>query len=382
MTSRPIYLDYQSTTPCDPDVLKVMLPFFTDVFGNAHATNHAWGWDAEEAVDFSREKIAHAINADRKEIIFTSGATEANNLAIKGIAGFYHSKKRHIITVSTEHRCVLEACSYLEQNGFLVTILPVDSFGLIDCQRLEEAITEDTLLVSVMAVNNEIGVIQPLSEIGALCRAKSVFFHCDAAQALGRIPLDVEAMKIDLMSLSGHKIYGPKGIGALYIRKRPRTHLVPLFHGGGQENGIRSGTLPVPLCVGMGEAAALASSMREQDYKKIGHLRDLFLTELQNNLSDFIVNGDRVKRIPGNLSLSFPRIDGRDLLPSLRDVAVSAGSSCNTIEREPSHVLRAIGVSSELAVASLRIGFGRQTTPDESKLAAQIIAKTVISLQK
>ncbi len=275
--TKPVYLDYQATTPIDPRVLEAMMPYFTEKFGNPHSRNHHYGWEAEEAVEKSRKQVADLIGADEREIVFTSGATESNNLAIAGVARFYKDRKNHIVTVATEHKCVLDSCRHLEQEGFQVTYLPVQKNGLVDLDVLRQAITPKTVLVSVMAVNNEIGVIQPLAEIGEICREKGAFFHTDAAQAFGKIPLDVDAMKIDLMSISGHKIYGPKGIGALYVRRKPRVRLVALIHGGGQERGMRSGTLPTPLCVGLGEAAAIAQREMAQDAERLTKLRDRFL---------------------------------------------------------------------------------------------------------
>nr|CAM76378.1 Aminotransferase, class V [Magnetospirillum gryphiswaldense MSR-1] len=283
---QPIYLDYQATTPCDPRVVDKMLPYFTEKFGNPHSRNHAYGWEAEEAVEVAREQIAAIIGADAKEIIFTSGATESNNLAIKGVAHFYKDKRDHIVTVVTEHKCVLDTCRHLEQEGFKVTYLPVKANGLIDMAELEAVVTDKTAIVSVMGVNNEIGVIQPLAEIGALCRKKGAFFHTDCAQAVGKIPLDVNAMNIDLMSISGHKIYGPKGVGALFVRRRPRVRIVPMINGGGQERGMRSGTLATPLCVGLGEACAIAKAEMAAETERLHGLRDRLLNGLKARLPE------------------------------------------------------------------------------------------------
>jgi cysteine desulfurase len=379
--TRPLYLDYQATTPVDKRVLDAMLPWFTEKFGNPHSRNHAYGWEAEEAVEIAREHIASIIGARDKEIIFTSGATESNNLALKGVARFYKDRKNHIITVVTEHKCVLDSCRHLEEEGFNVTYLPVQENGLIDLNRLRDTITDQTVLVSVMAVNNEIGVIQPLKEIGALCREKGVFFHTDAAQAIGKIPLDVEAMNIDLMSISGHKIYAPKGIGALYVRRRPRVRLQALIHGGGQERGMRSGTLPTPLCVALGEACRIAALEMDEEQKRLSHLRDVFMGVLRGRLSDIYINGDETNRIPGNLNISFAFVEGESLMMGIKDLSVSSGSACTSASLEPSYVLRALGVEEELAHTSLRIGLGRFTTEEEVRYAADRIATQVEKLR-
>ncbi|MCK4940307.1 MAG: aminotransferase class V-fold PLP-dependent enzyme, partial [Rhodospirillaceae bacterium] len=301
----PLYLDYQATTPTDPRVVDAMMPYWTDKFGNPHSRNHHFGWEAEDAVEKSREQVAELIGASAKEIIFTSGATESNNLAIKGIARFYGDRKNHIITCVTEHKCVLETCRYLEQDGFDVTYLHVKENGLIDLDDLKSAITDKTAIVSIMAVNNEIGVIQPLKEIGAICRERGVFFHTDAAQAVGKIPLDVNEMNIDLMSVSGHKFYGPMGIGALFVRRKPRVRLVPIIHGGGQERGMRSGTLPTPLVVGIGVACEIASKEMPAEAERLHGLRQKMLDGLRARLPEIFVNGDLENRIPGNLNISF-----------------------------------------------------------------------------
>ncbi|HKU98179.1 MAG TPA: IscS subfamily cysteine desulfurase [Vineibacter sp.] len=379
---QPIYLDYQATTPMDPRVLDAMMPYFTTKFGNPHSRSHSYGWEAEEAVEKARAQIAKLIGGDEKEVIFTSGATESNNLAIKGAAHFYKDRKNHIVTVVTEHKCVLDTCRHLEQEGFEVTYLPVQQNGLVDLERLREAITDKTVLVSVMAVNNEIGVIQPLTEIGALCREKKVFFHTDAAQAVGKIPLDVEAMNIDLMSISGHKIYGPKGIGALYVRRKPRVRLVALIDGGGQERGFRSGTLPTPLCVGLGEACEIAMKEMDAEATRLHKLRDRFLTGIQAKLPDIYVNGDLAQRIPGNLNISFAYVEGESLIMGIKSLSVSSGSACTSASLEPSYVLRALGVEEELAHTSLRIGFGRFTTDQEVDTAVEDIARHVSRLRQ
>jgi cysteine desulfurase len=377
----PVYLDYQATTPCDPRVVDAMLPWFTEKFGNPHSRNHAYGWEAEEGVEQAREKVAAIIGADPKEIIFTSGATESNNLALKGVAHFYKEKKNHIITVVTEHKCVLDSCRYLEQEGFSVTYLPVQANGLIDLAELEAAITDQTVIVSVMAVNNEIGVIQPIAEIGALCRKKGVFFHTDCAQAVGKIPLDVNAMNIDLMSISGHKIYGPKGIGALYVRRRPRVRLVPMITGGGQERGMRSGTLSPPLCVGFGEACAIAQAEMAGEAKRLKDLQGRLLGGLRQRLPEIYVNGDLENRIPGNLNISFAFVEGEGLMMGVKGLAVSSGSACTSASLEPSYVLRALGVDVEMAHTSLRFGLGRFTTNDDIDFAIDHIVEAVEHLR-
>src|SRR5262245_60148587 len=319
---KPLYLDYQATTPMDPRVLEAMMPYFTEKFGNPHSRSHAFGWEAEEAVEKAREQVAKLINADPREIVFTSGATESNNLAIAGVARFYKDKKNHIVTLVTEHKCVLDTCRHLEQEGFDVTYLPVEQNGLVDLEKLKAAITPKTAIVSIMGANNEIGVIQPLAEIGAICRERGVFFHTDCAQAYGKIPLDVDAMKIDLMSISGHKIYGPKGIGALYVRRKPRVRLVALIHGGGQERGMRSGTLPAPLCVGLGEAAAICAREMASEAERLQKMRDHFLTSVKARLPEVFVNGDMAQRLPGNLNISFAYVEGEGLMMGIKDLCV------------------------------------------------------------
>lgn len=379
---RPIYLDYQATTPCDPRVVEAMLPYFSTKFGNPHSRNHVIGWDAEEAVENARLQVASLIGADPREVIFTSGATESNNLAIKGVAHFDHAGKNHIITCTTEHKCVLDTCRHLEQEGFAVTYLPVQKDGLVDLNALEAAITPQTMLISVMAVNNEIGVIQPLTEIGALCRRHGVLFHTDAAQAAGKIPLDVNAMQIDLLSISGHKIYGPMGIGALYVRRKPRVRLAAMMSGGGQERGMRSGTLPTPLCVGLGEACAIAQREMHQESLRLHKLRARFQARVTEALSDIYLNGHAEQRIPGNLNYSFAFVEGEGLMMGIKRLAVSSGSACTSASLEPSYVLRALGVDEELAHTSLRIGFGRFTTDDEIEEAATLIIETVKRLRE
>ncbi len=379
---QPIYLDYQATTPMDPRVLEAMMPYFTHKFGNSGSRSHAYGWEAEEGTEKARSQVAKLIGADEKEVIFTSGATESNNLAIRGVAEFYKDRKNHIITTVTEHKCVLDTCRHLEQQGFEVTYLPVQQDGLLDLDVLRAAITDKTVLVSVMAVNNEIGVIQPLAEIGKICREKKVFFHTDAAQAAGKIPLDVEALNVDLMSISGHKIYGPKGIGALYVRRKPRVRLVPMIVGGGQERGFRSGTLPTPLCVGLGEAAEICLKEMDAEATRLKKLQERMLSGLRAKLTDIVVNGDLEQRIPGNLNISFAYVEGESLMMGIKNLAVSSGSACTSASLEPSYVLRALGVEEEMAHTSLRIGLGRFTTEHEVDTAIDELVRHVTKLRE
>ncbi len=378
----PVYLDYQSTTPLDPRVFEAMTPYFLEKFGNPHSRSHAYGWEAEAACEHAREQVASLIGATSKEIVFTSGATESNNLAIKGIAHFYGDKKNHIITVATEHKCVLDSCRHLEREGFKVTYLPVQENGLVDLAKLEAAITDKTALISIMAVNNEIGVIQPLKEIGALCRKHNVFFHTDAAQAFGKIPLDVNELNIDLMSISGHKIYGPKGVGAIYIRRKPRVRLVPLINGGGQERGFRSGTLPTPLVVGLGEAAAIAQREMPEELKRTKALYDKLYKGIVANVKDVFLNGDEEQRVFSNLNISFAYIEGESMIMAIRDLAVSSGSACTSASLEPSYVLRALGVDEELAHTSIRFGIGRFTTEEEIDFAIETVSGAINKLRE
>ena len=377
----PVYLDYQATTPCDPRVVEAMLPFFNEKFGNPHSVHHAYGWEAEEAVEAARARIAELIGAEAREVVFTSGATESNNLAIKGVARFHKERKPHAVACVTEHKCVLESLRRVESEGVRVTLLPVGADGLIDLGTLEAAITGETSLVTIMAVNNEIGVIQPLAEIGALCRERGVAFHTDAAQAFGNIPLDVEAMKIDLMSISGHKAYGPMGIGALYVRRRPRVRLEPLFDGGGQERGLRSGTLPAPLCVGLGAAAEIAGREMASEAERLDTLNHRLLNGVTARLSEVRLNGDPARRIPGNLNLSFAGVDGEALIEAMPEISVSSGSACTSASVEPSYVLRALGLSDAAAAASVRIGFGRFTGEADVDTAIEAIAGAVTRLR-
>jgi cysteine desulfurase len=378
----PIYLDYQATTPTDPRVVEKMLPYFTEKFGNPHSRNHEYGWEAEEAVETGRAQIASIIGADPREVIFTSGATESNNLAIKGVLRFHKDRRNHLITVVTEHKCVLESARHLEMEGCEATYLPVQKNGLLDLDLLRNAITDKTALVSVMAVNNEIGVIQPLKEIGAICREKGVYFHTDAAQAVGKIALDVNDMNIDLMSISGHKLYGPKGIGALYVRRKPRVRLEALIHGGGQERGLRSGTLPTPLCVGLGEACAIAEKEMAGEAERLRYLRDRLLKGIQDALPEVYVNGDLESRIPGNLNISFAYVEGEGLMMGIKTLSVSSGSACTSASLEPSYVLRALGVEEELAHTSIRFGLGRFTTEQDIDYAIEQVVTAVRRLRE
>ena len=365
--SRPIYLDNNATTPVDPSVLKAMLPYFTEMFGNAASRNHIYGWEAEQAVENAREQIAQGIGATAKEIIFTSGATESNNLALKGVAERYADKGQHLITSVTEHKCVLDTCRYLEQKGYEVTYLPVRTDGLIELDALEAAIRPDTVLVSIMAANNEIGVLQPISAIGKMCTEQGVLFHTDAAQAFGKVPLDVDKMNIHLLSLSGHKFYGPKGIGALYVRrKNPRVQLVPQMHGGGHERGLRSGTLAVPSIVGMGKAAEICFTEMVQENARTEALRNYLWEEIQKRIPETFLNGSLENRLANNLNLSFAFVEGESLLMGVHDtVALSSGSACTSASLEASHVLKALGLSEEQARSSIRFGISRFTTREE-----------------
>jgi len=380
---RPIYLDCHATTPVDPRVLDAMMPYFTEHFGNPSSVSHAYGWEAEAGVKQAREIIAEAINASPEEIVFTSGATEANNLAIKGVAEAYFSQGQHIITVATEHRAVIDPCQYLESLGFEITFLTVGEDGLIDLDILEKSIRSDTILVSIMAANNEIGVLQPLTEIGALCRKKGVLFHTDAAQAIGKIPLDVEAMNISLMSLTAHKLYGPKGIGALYVRRRnPKVRLKSQIQGGGQERELRSGTLYPPQIVGFGKAVALGLAEMETEGERLRKLRDRAIKKLLQ-LEGVYLNGHRTQRLPNNLNISVAGVDGTALILGLQPViAVSSGSACSSQSVAPSHVITALGRSKTLANASIRFGMGRFTTVEDIDRAVDHTITTIQSLRK
>ena len=375
---RPIYLECHAATPVDERVLQAMLPYFRESFGNPASVGHLYGWEAEAAVKLAREAIATSINATPEEIIFTSGATEANNLAIKGVAESYHHKGRHIITVKTEHSAVLDPCAYLQSLGFEITYLPVKSDGLIDLQELETAIRPDTILVSVMAANNEIGVLQPIADIGQICRDRQVFFHSDAAQAIGKIPLDVNAMQIDLMSLTAHKIYGAKGIGALYVRRRnPRVNLVPQLHGGGHERGMRSGTLYTPQIVGFAKALEIAIASQTDEQQQALSLRQHLWNRL-SELDNILLNGHPTQRLAGNLNISFANINGAALMLALQPiVAISSGSACSFTKTAPSHVLTALGHSKDLAYASIRFGIGRFNTLNEIETVADHVLASV-----
>lgn len=380
--NNPLYLDYQATTPTDPRVVEAMAPYWTAKFGNPHSRNHHYGWEAEDAVEIARAQVASLIGATPKEVIFTSGATESNNLAIKGVARFYGDKRNHIITCVTEHKCVLETCRVLQQDGFDITYLHVQENGLIDLDDLRAAITDKTLMVSIMAVNNEIGVIQPIKEIGQICHDNKVFFHTDAAQAVGKIPLDVEEMNIDLMSISGHKLYGPMGIGAMYVRRKPRVRLVPLIHGGGQERGMRAGTLPTPLVVGLGLACEIAGKEMGAEAERLHDFQHRLYQGLRQRIPEIFLNGDEQHRIPGNLNISFAYVEGEGLMMGIKDLAVSSGSACTSASLEPSYVLRALGVEEELAHTSLRLGLGRFTTEDDIDYAIERISKEVNRLRE
>jgi len=362
---RPIYLDAQATTPVDPRVLDAMLPYMTNQYGNPHSKTHAYGWETEKAVEEARKHIADLIGANAKDIVFTSGATESNNMSIKGIARFFKGKKKHIITTQTEHKCVLDSCRVLQDEGFEVTYLPVNEQGVIDLKQFEEAIRPDTCLVSIMAVNNEIGTIQPIKEIGAIVKKhKGVYFHTDAAQAVGKIPMNVDEMGIDLMSISGHKVYGPKGVGACYVRRRPRVRLEPLISGGGQERGLRSGTVAAPLAVGFGEACRIAKKEMSYDHDYIKRLSDRLHHGITSQCEHITRNGDP-NGYAGCLNLSFAYIEGESMLMAMKDIALSSGSACTSASLEPSYVLRALGAEDDMAHSSIRFGIGRFTTEKE-----------------
>ena len=377
----PVYLDYAATTPVDKRVAEKMIPYLTETFGNPASNSHAFGWEAEEAVEKARADIAALINADPKEIIFTSGATESDNLAIKGAANFYKTKGKHLITVKTEHKAVLDTMRELERQGFEVTYLGVQENGLIDLEELKAAIRDDTILISVMWVNNEIGVVQDIPAIGEICRERKIIFHVDAAQACGKVPVDVEAAKIDLLSMSGHKVYGPKGIGALYVRRKPRVRLEAQMHGGGHERGFRSGTLPTHQIVGMGEAFRIAKEELEQDMAHYRKLRDIFLKGIAG-IEEVYINGDLEHRAPNNLNVSFNFVEGESLIMAVKELAVSSGSACTSASLEPSYVLRALGRNDELAHSSLRITFGRMTTEEEVQFAAELIKSKIGKLRE
>ena len=377
----PIYLDYSATTPVDPRVAQKMIPFLTEQFGNPASRSHAFGWEAEKAVEEAREHVAALLNADPKEIIWTSGATEGNNLAIKGAANFYKGKGKHIVTMKTEHKAVLDTVRELERQGFEATYLDPEQDGLLDLEKFKAALRPDTVLVSVMMVNNEIGVIQPIAEIGEICRAKGVIFHCDAVQAAGKIPVDLQKLKVDLLTVTAHKVYGPKGIGALYVRRKPRVRIEPQIHGGGHERGLRSGTLPTHQIVGMGEAFRIAKLEMAAESERIRSLRDRLLNGFKD-MEEVYVNGDMERRIPGNLNISFNFVEGESLIMGIKDVAVSSGSACTSASLEPSYVLRALGRSDELAHSSIRFTIGRFTTEEEIDYAVKLLRSKIGKLRE
>ncbi|GGG06558.1 IscS subfamily cysteine desulfurase [Pontibacter amylolyticus] len=382
MLTFPIYLDNNATTPLDPRVLEAMMPYFTGKFGNAASRNHAFGWHAEEAVDYAREQIASLINCSPKEIIFTSGATESDNLAIKGVFEMYASKGNHIITATTEHKAVLDTCKHIEKIGGKVTYLPVNEEGLIDLQQLEEAITDKTILISIMYGNNEVGVIQPIREISKIAKKRGVLFFTDATQAVGKIPVDVEADGIDLMAFSGHKMYGPKGVGALYVRrKNPRVKVTAQMDGGGHERGMRSGTLNVPGIVGLGKACEIAKQDMEKDTARLSAMRDRLEKELLT-IEESYVNGSREHRLPHVTNISFKYVEGEGLMMGVKDIAVSSGSACTSASLEPSYVLKALGLSDDLAHSSLRFGLSRFTTDEEIDFAIDHVKEAVAKLRE
>jgi cysteine desulfurase len=378
----PIYLDYSATTPVDPRVAEKMMQYLTQQgqFGNPASRTHKFGWDAEKAVDEARAQVAALINADPKEIVWTSGATESDNLAIKGVAHFHQKKGKHIITSKTEHKAVLDTCRQLEREGFEVTYLDPEANGLIELKKFEAAIREDTILVSLMHVNNEIGVITNIAEIGEITRARKILFHVDAAQSAGKVPIDLQTMKVDLMSFSAHKIYGPKGIGALYVRRKPRVRIEAQMHGGGHERGMRSGTLPTHQIVGMGEAFRIAKQEMAVENERINQLRNR-LWEGLKDMEEIYINGDFDNRIPGNLNVSFNFVEGESLIMALKDLAVSSGSACTSASLEPSYVLRAIGRNDELAHSSIRFSFGRFTTEEDIDYVIPLIRSKIEKLR-
>ena len=376
----PIYMDYSSTNPCDPRVVDAMIPWLREHFGNPASRSHAWGWEAEAIVEKSREQVAALIGADPREIVWTSGATESNNLALKGAAHFYKTKGKHLITVKTEHKAVLDTCRELERQGFEVTYLDVQADGLLDLEVLKAAIRPDTIIVSVMFVNNEIGVIQDMAAIGAICREKGIIFHSDAAQATGRVDIDLATLPIDLMSLTSHKTYGPKGIGALYVRRKPRVRLEAQMHGGGHERGMRSGTLPTHQIAGMGEAYRIAKAEMHEENKRIRALHERMLNGLKD-VEEVFLNGHAEKRVPHNLNMSFNFVEGESLIMGIKGLAVSSGSACTSASLEPSYVLRALGRSDELAHSSLRMTIGRWTTEEEIDYAVATIKENVAKLR-
>ena len=381
MLKLPIYLDNSATTPVDPRVAEKMIPYLVEKFGNPASRSHSFGWEAEAAVEEAREHVARLVNADPKEIVWTSGATESDNLAIKGAAHFYGGKGKHLITVKTEHKAVLDTCRELEREGFEVTYLDVQENGLIDLNVLQAAIRPDTILVSVMFVNNEIGVVQPIAEIGEICRAKGIIFHVDAAQATGKVDIDLSTLKVDLMSFSAHKMYGPKGIGALYVRRKPRVRLEAQMHGGGHERGFRSGTLPTHQIVGMGEAFRIAGEEMAEENQRVRALRDRLLNGL-SGIEHTFVNGDLAHRVQHNLNISFAYVEGESMLMAIKDLAVSSGSACTSASLEPSYVLRALGREDELAHSSIRFTLGRFTTEEEIDYAIKLLHEKIGKLRE
>jgi cysteine desulfurase len=378
----PIYMDNNATTRCDPRVVEAMLPYFTEKYGNAASRNHSFGWEAEEAVENMRGEIAGLIGASAKEIVFTSGATESDNLALKGVASMYRKKGNHVITAVTEHKAILDTCKRLERDGCQVTFLPVDKYGQVHAQQIAEAITPQTILVSVMAANNEIGTLNPIKEIGKVCKEKGVLFHTDAVQAVGKVPINVNDMGVDLLSLSAHKMYGPKGVGALYVRKKdPRVRLDAMIDGGGHERGMRSGTLAVPLIVGLGTACAICRrEMPEESRRSIG-LRERLRKGIMDRLDETYVNGHPTERLPGNINISFAYVEGEALMMGMKEIAVSSGSACTSASLEPSYVLRALGVGDELAHSSIRFGLGRFNTEEEVDFVVDEVVKAVEHLR-
>ena len=382
MFKLPVYMDNNSTTRTDPRVLEAMMPYFTEKFGNSASRNHAYGWETEEGVDLAREQVASIINASSKEIIFTSGATESNNLAIKGVAAMYKKKGNHIISTVTEHKAVIDTCMRLERDGAKVTFLPVDKFGLVSPQQVADAITDKTILVSIMAANNEIGTVHPMKEIGAICKAKGVLFHTDATQTVGKIPMDVEDMGIDLLSMTAHKMYGPKGVGALYVRRKdPRVRLDAMIDGGGHERGMRSGTLNVTGIVGMGMAAEICRKELHSESERLLKLRNRLHEGITSKLEDAYLNGHPIHRLPGNLNISFAFVEGEGLMMGIKDVAVSSGSACTSASLEPSYVLKALGLGDELAHSSIRFGLGRFNTEEEVDFVINDVVRAVNHLR-
>jgi cysteine desulfurase len=379
----PIYMDYHATTPMDPRVFEAMKPYFLQTFGNAASRNHSFGWEAEEAVEKSRKQIASLIGATAKEIVFTSGATESNNLALKGVAEMYAEKGNHIITAATEHKAILDTCKRLEKHGVRVTYLPVQTNGLVDLDQLQAAITDKTILISIMYANNEIGVLQPIAELGKIAKSKGVLLHTDATQAVGKVPVNVIKDNIDLMSLSGHKMYGPKGVGALYVRRKsPRVQITAQMDGGGHERGMRSGTLNVPGIVGLGEACALCQAEMAEESKRMAFLRDKLMHKLQSELDETYINGTMEHRLPNNLNISFAYVEGESLLMGINDIAVSSGSACTSATLEPSYVLKALGAGDDLAHSSIRFGLGRFNTEEEVDYVAAKVIDVVKKLRE